>query len=206
MGILQLNSPSLSTLPLSSSVGGFNCRGYKILKFPKLLKSLPGRVKAVETAGAAAPETETTSVEETAEATAPETETTSAEEEPPSVDFAFVGSVLLPDGTPDIHYRSTCGGQKLRDIMLDNQIDLYGPYKAALNNCAGGGSCGTCLVEVVAGKELLNRRTEKEREILKRKPKNWRLACQTIVGQEDSRGEVVIQTLPEWKAHEWEKV
>jgi hypothetical protein len=27
---------------------------------------------------------------------------------------------LLPDGTPDVHYRTARGGQKLRDIMLDN--------------------------------------------------------------------------------------
>ncbi|KAG9449188.1 hypothetical protein H6P81_009153 [Aristolochia fimbriata] len=192
MGIIQLNSPSLSNLPLASGLqGGFNCRASKCLKFPKCLNSFPGRIKAVETATTSAPETETTS---------------SAGEEPPAIDFAFVGSTLLPDGTPDVHYRTACGGQKLRDVMLDGQIDLYGPYKAPLNNCGGGGSCGTCLVEVVAGKELLNRRTEKEKELLKRKPKNWRLACQTIVGEEDSRGEVVIQTLPEWKAHEWEKV
>jgi hypothetical protein len=38
---------------------------------------------------------------------------------------------LLPDGTPDIHYRTACGGQKLRDIMIDNYIDLYGPYVSA---------------------------------------------------------------------------
>jgi hypothetical protein len=37
-------------------------------------------------------------------------------------------SRLLPDGSPDVQYRSACGGQKLRDIMLDSQIDLYGPY------------------------------------------------------------------------------
>ncbi|KAE8810179.1 photosynthetic NDH subunit of subcomplex B 3, chloroplastic [Hordeum vulgare] len=48
--------------------------------------------------------------------------------EPPSVDFAFVSPRLLPDGTPDVHYRTACGGQKLRDIMLDGYIDLYGPY------------------------------------------------------------------------------
>ena len=35
---------------------------------------------------------------------------------------------LLPDGTPDVHYRTARGGQKLRDIMLDGYIDLYGPY------------------------------------------------------------------------------
>ncbi|KAK6125071.1 hypothetical protein DH2020_041187 [Rehmannia glutinosa] len=104
------------------------------------------------------------------------------EEQNPGVDFAFVSSVLLPDGTPDVHYRTCCGGQKLRDIMLDNNIELYGPYARPLCNCAGGGTCGTCIVE---------------------HPKNWRLACQATVGKPDSRGLVVIQQLPEWKAHEW---
>ncbi|KAK8618832.1 hypothetical protein V6N13_132811 [Hibiscus sabdariffa] len=123
--------------------------------------------------------------------------------EPPAVDFAFVHSVLLPDGTPDVHFRKACGGQKLRDVMLDNNIELYGPYGRPLLNCAGGGTCGTCMVEVVEGKELLSPRTDKEKEKLKRKPKNWRLACQTTVGKPDSRGMLVIQQLPEWKAHEW---
>lgn len=126
------------------------------------------------------------------------------DEEPPSIDFAFVGSRLLPDGSPDIAIRSACGGQKLRDIMLASHIDLYGPYDKPLSNCAGGGTCATCIVEVVEGKELLSKKTDKEKEKLKRNPKTWRLACQTVVGDKDSRGQVVIQQLPEWKAHEWE--
>ena len=129
--------------------------------------------------------------------------TTSEPEESPAVALAFVHSVLLPDGTPDIHVRKVCGGKKLREIMLDSNIELYGPYARPLMNCAGGGTCGTCMVEVVQGKELLNPRTEKEKKILKKKPKNWRLACQTTVGSTDSRGAVVIQQLPEWKNHEW---
>ncbi|KAL0690900.1 hypothetical protein Bca4012_090579 [Brassica carinata] len=104
-------------------------------------------------------------------------------DEPPAVDFAFVHSVLLPDGTPDVHWRRACGGQKLRDIMLDSNIELYGPYQSKpLSNCAGVGTCATCMVEIVNGKELLNPRTDIEKEKLKR---------------------VVIQQLPEWKAHEW---
>ncbi|XP_074312512.1 photosynthetic NDH subunit of subcomplex B 3, chloroplastic [Silene latifolia] len=125
------------------------------------------------------------------------------EDVPPFIGFAFVSPVLLPDGTPDLHTRSAVGGQKLRDIMLDNNIDLYGPYGRPLLNCAGGGTCGSCMVEVVEGKDLLSRKTDKEKELLKKKPKNWRLACQTTVGEPDSRGVVVIQQLPEWKAHEW---
>ncbi|KAK1434125.1 hypothetical protein QVD17_11043 [Tagetes erecta] len=124
-------------------------------------------------------------------------------QQPPSVSLAFVSSVLLPDGTPDVHFRTATGGQKLRDIMLDSNIELYGPYSRPLLNCAGGGTCGTCMVEVIEGKELLSPRTDKEKEKLNRNPKNWRLACQTTVGSPDSTGLVVIQQLPEWKGHEW---
>ncbi|CAN6199034.1 unnamed protein product [Urochloa humidicola] len=128
-----------------------------------------------------------------------------APEEEPSVDFAFVSPRLLPDGTPDVHYRTARGGQKLRDIMLEGYIDLYGPYDKFLLNCSGGGVCGTCIVEVVQGKEMLSPKTEVEKEKLKRKPKTWRLACQATVGNADSTGQMVIQQLPEWKIHEWDK-
>ncbi|KAJ6427515.1 hypothetical protein OIU84_023001 [Salix udensis] len=121
---------------------------------------------------------------------------------PTDVNFHSL-SVLLPDGTPDVHFRNAPGAQKLRDIMLDTNIELYGPYSRALLNCGGGGTCATCMVEVIEGKELLSPRTDNEKEKLKKKPKNWRLACQTTVGDQDSRGLVVIQQLPEWKAHEW---
>nr|CAB3454327.1 unnamed protein product [Digitaria exilis] len=126
-------------------------------------------------------------------------------QEEPSIDFAFVAPRLLPDGTPDVHYRTARGGQKLRDIMLENYIDLYGPYDKFLLNCSGGGVCGTCIVEVVEGKEMLSPKTEVEKEMLKRKPKTWRLACQATVGNADSTGQMVIQQLPEWKVHEWDK-
>ncbi|KAK1314177.1 hypothetical protein QJS10_CPA06g00747 [Acorus calamus] len=83
-------------------------------------------------------------------------------------------------------------------------IDFAFVSARPLLNCGGGGTCGTCLVEVVEGKELLSLRTDKEKEALKKRPKTWRLACQTMVGRDDSRGQVVIQTLPDWKVHEWE--
>lgn len=141
-------------------------------------------------------------VETDAPAAAADSETTV---EPPSVDFAFVSPRLLPDGTPDVHYRTACGGQKLRDIMLQGYIDLYGPYDKLLLNCSGGGECGTCIVEVVEGGEMLSPKNEVEKEKLKRKPKSWRLACQATVGNPDSTGQMVIQQLPEWKVHKWEK-
>uniref|UniRef100_A0A7N0RHB3 2Fe-2S ferredoxin-type domain-containing protein n=1 Tax=Kalanchoe fedtschenkoi TaxID=63787 RepID=A0A7N0RHB3_KALFE len=126
-----------------------------------------------------------------------------AEDVPPCVNFAFVHSVLLPDGTPDVHFRTACGGQKLRNIMIDNDIELYGPYSRPLLNCAGGGTCGTCIVEIVEGKQLLSLKTDCEKEKLKKKPKTWRLACQATVGTADSTGLLVVQQLPEWKGHTW---
>ncbi|KAK3127055.1 hypothetical protein QOZ80_7AG0567650 [Eleusine coracana subsp. coracana] len=129
-----------------------------------------------------------------------------APEEEPSIDFAFVAPRLLPDGTPDVQYRTACGGQKLRDIMLEGYIDLYGPYDQVLLNCSGAGVCGTCIVEVVAGKEMLSPKTDVEKEVLKKKPKTWRLACQCTVGNPDSTGQMIIQQLPDWKVHEWDKM
>ncbi|KAK4428124.1 Photosynthetic NDH subunit of subcomplex B 3, chloroplastic [Sesamum alatum] len=177
---LQLNSHNFNNPTLKSSSSSSKPPHHH-LSFSRLKK-----IRAVETANEAEP----------AAAAA-------AQQEPAAINFAFVSSVLLPDGMPDVHYRTACGGQKLRDIMLDNNVELYGPYARPLLNCGGGGTCGTCIVEVVEGRELLSPRTDKEKEKLKRNPKNWRLACQTTVGGPDSRGVVVIQQLPEWKAHEW---
>ncbi|KAG8379982.1 hypothetical protein BUALT_Bualt07G0146200 [Buddleja alternifolia] len=180
MGILQLNSHNLASLFSTSQNFKNPLKSPNHLNFSKVTK-----IRAVETVNDTVPDT------------------ARLEDDKPGVNFAFVASVLLPDGTPDVHYRTACGGQKLRDIMLDNNVELYGPYARPLLNCGGGGTCGTCIVEVVEGRELLSPRTDKEKEKLKRNPKNWRLACQAIVGKADSRGLVVIQQLPEWKAHEW---
>ncbi|CAM8996779.1 unnamed protein product [Rhodiola kirilowii] len=87
--------------------------------------------------------------------------------------------------------------------MLNTEIELYGPYSRPLLNCAGVGTCGTCIVEIVEGKQLLSLRTDIEKEKLKKKPKTWRLACQATVGNADSSGLLVVQQLPEWKGHTW---
>ncbi|XP_050286084.1 photosynthetic NDH subunit of subcomplex B 3, chloroplastic isoform X6 [Quercus robur] len=185
MGTLQLSSYALSSFSTSLNFN-YITNSHKTLKTSKQPhpRFSRGKIRAV--------------------GTIPENESQSTDpEEPPFVAFAFVSSVLLPDGTPDVHFRKACGGQKLRNIMLDSNIELYGPYARPLLNCAGGGTCATCMVEIIQGKELLTPRTDKEKEKLKKKPKNWRLACQLTVGKKDSRGLLVVQQLPEWKGHEW---
>jgi ferredoxin len=81
-------------------------------------------------------------------------------------------------------------GSNLREKALENRIDLY-TLKGKLMNCGGYGQCGTCIVEIVAGMENLSPKTDFEQRKLKRKPDNYRLACQTLVN-----GPVQVKTKP----------
>ncbi|AOY81207.1 2Fe-2S iron-sulfur cluster-binding protein [Moorena producens JHB] len=84
-------------------------------------------------------------------------------------------------------------GANLREKMLQNRIDLY-TFRGKLVNCGGYGQCGTCIVEIVAGIENLSPRTEVENRKLKKKPDNYRLACQVLVN-----GPVTVKTKPTLK-------
>ena len=81
-------------------------------------------------------------------------------------------------------------GANLRLKAMENQVDLY-TLKGKLMNCGGYGQCGTCVVEVVDGMENLSPRTEFENRKLKKKPENYRLACQSLV-----HGPVSVNTKP----------
>ncbi|KAJ9702415.1 hypothetical protein PVL29_004246 [Vitis rotundifolia] len=119
--------------------------------------------------------------------------------EKPEIELEFIGEKPGSDGSCPVERAKAVSGEKLlRNIMLDNKIELYAPY-GKLMNCGGGGSCGTCIVEIIDGKDLLNERTNTELRYLKKKPESWRLACQTIVGNKENSGKVVVQRLPQWK-------
>lgn len=166
MGILQVSYPSISsTIPTPTQFSNHTTsKSIKLLRSNSQL-SLATRVRlnATETAATSTPP-----------------EPAEIQEEPPSIDFAFVAvcqvnfiaivsalcscsrcmmllllqSRLLPDGTPDISMRTACGGQKLRDIMLDSNIDLYGPYVTSLPvtvNCLFLDFGRRVLIEFVAG-------------------------------------------------------
>jgi ferredoxin len=81
-------------------------------------------------------------------------------------------------------------GANLRIKAIEQGIDLY-TFKGKLVNCGGYGQCGTCVVEVVEGLENLSPRTEFETRKLKKKPENYRLACQAMV-----HGGVSVKTKP----------
>ncbi|WP_416676909.1 2Fe-2S iron-sulfur cluster-binding protein [Egbenema bharatensis] len=81
-------------------------------------------------------------------------------------------------------------GANLRLKALENQIDLY-TLVGKMMNCGGYGQCGTCIVEVTEGMDNLSPRTDAENRKLKKKPDNYRLACQTLV-----HGPVSVVTKP----------
>ncbi|XP_062179302.1 photosynthetic NDH subunit of subcomplex B 3, chloroplastic-like isoform X4 [Phragmites australis] len=117
----------------------------------------------------------------------------------PQIELEFVGPKPGADGSYPVDRAAAASGEKLlRNVMNDNRIELYAAYGKVMN-CGGGGSCGTCIVEIIDGKELLNERTNTENRYLKKKPESWRLACQTIVGNKENSGKVVVQRLPQWK-------
>ncbi|GMN45225.1 hypothetical protein TIFTF001_014421 [Ficus carica] len=117
----------------------------------------------------------------------------------PEIELEFVGPKPGNDGSYPVERARAISGEKLlRNIMLDNKIELYATYGKVMN-CGGGGSCGTCIVEIIDGRDLLNERTNTELRYLKKKPESWRLACQTIVGNKENSGKVVVQRIPQWK-------
>nr|GME05031.1 photosynthetic NDH subunit of subcomplex B 3, chloroplastic [Ipomoea batatas] len=110
--------------------------------------------------------------------TAASLESSSATTEKPQIELEFIGPKAEADGKYPVDKATAVSGEKLlRNIMADNKIELYAAYGKVMN-CGGGGSCGTCIVE---------------------KPESWRLACQTIVGNKENSGKVVVQRLPQWK-------
>ncbi|CAM6127574.1 unnamed protein product [Calypogeia fissa] len=114
---------------------------------------------------------------------------------PPIIELQF----LSPDSTSDFQTLSAVSGEKnLRKFMLEKKLELYTFYGKVMN-CGGGGSCGTCIVEILEGQELLSERTDAEYNYLKKNPESWRLACQTIVGDKSNSGKVVVQRLPQKK-------
>ncbi|KAL0024772.1 hypothetical protein WJX79_005015 [Trebouxia sp. C0005] len=86
-------------------------------------------------------------------------------------------------------------GDILRDVMLEQKIDLYTTW-GKIWTCGGNGQCGTCVVEVVNGDKLLSEKNDTETKKLKRKTESYRLACQTNVGDGSNKGTIGLKTKP----------
>lgn len=76
----------------------------------------------------------------------------------------------------------TCNqGRNLREVLLENGIDLYNGGSTVIN-CRGIGTCGTCAVEIGGEISEANWRDQTRRSLPPHSPtRNLRLACQTQV-------------------------
>ena len=81
-------------------------------------------------------------------------------------------------------------GANLRLKAMQNNIDIYKVW-GKMMNCGGEVQRVTCIVEITEGIDNLSPRTDVENKILKKKPQNYRLACQTLVN-----GSVSVVTKP----------
>ncbi|KAG6492818.1 hypothetical protein ZIOFF_047785 [Zingiber officinale] len=124
----------------------------------------------------------------------------------PQIELEFFGPKPRPDGAYPVERATAISGEKLlRNIMLDNKIELYAAYvregdelrrrwELRYLHCGGND-----LHNILDGEELLNERTNTEKRYLKNKPESWRLACQTIVGNKENSGKVAVQRIPQRK-------
>mmetsp|Transcript_16629 Transcript_16629/g.31623 ORF Transcript_16629/g.31623 Transcript_16629/m.31623 type:complete len:345 (-) Transcript_16629:122-1156(-) len=94
-------------------------------------------------------------------------------------------------------------GENLRRLLLRKDIRLYNrktkrfdmPY--ATGDCAGEGLCGTCLVAVNEGMDLLNPKDGAEELITRGRPLSWRASCRTVVGSNNEGGTIQVRVQPQ---------
>mmetsp|Transcript_19507 Transcript_19507/g.40694 ORF Transcript_19507/g.40694 Transcript_19507/m.40694 type:complete len:221 (+) Transcript_19507:162-824(+) len=76
---------------------------------------------------------------------------------------------------------SAAVGDNLRQVLLDNKVNLYSSLKAKMGNCGGGGQCGLCKVAISEDDGVWPERTDHEGQKLKKYGADTRLACFTFV-------------------------
>ncbi|MCY7321720.1 MAG: (2Fe-2S)-binding protein [Phormidesmis sp. CAN_BIN36] len=106
--------------------------------------------------------------------------------EPTKPQFQSVSITFVKEGKEAI----AADGANLRIKAIETGVDIY-TFGGKLMNCGGYGQCGTCIVEIVEGADNLSPRTDFENRKLKKKPTNYRLACQALV-----HGSVSVKTKP----------
>lgn len=97
-------------------------------------------------------------------------------------------------------------GTNMRQMLVNSDMKVYdentwrfdSPYQTG--DCGGEGTCGTCVVAVLSGANLLNSRARVEDMALKKidAPSNYRWACRTAVAPSfEHKGNVTIMLRPQ---------
>jgi ferredoxin len=112
-------------------------------------------------------------------------------------------TVQVVEGDGNVKIVQALAGENLRRLLQRKSIQLYDrntkrfdmPY--ATGDCAGEGLCGTCLVKVEQGMDLLSPKDSLETLITKGRPLSWRASCRTVVGPDNQAGTLRLQTQPQ---------
>lgn len=117
-------------------------------------------------------------------------------------------TILDVDGSERARFPVPSGGN-LRLALLyngfsnseiyDDQTMRFDAVANTGSNCGGEGTCGTCLVAVQEGSELLipPGRVEKAALAKQRRPSRWRWSCRCTVGLDNRGGKLVVQLKPQ---------
>ncbi|EEC46319.1 predicted protein [Phaeodactylum tricornutum CCAP 1055/1] len=111
--------------------------------------------------------------------------------------------VEIDDGSGHVQVIEALAGENLRRMFMRKQLKLYDertrrfdqPFNTG--NCGGDGVCGTCLVNVLQGMDLLNPKDSHEVFITKGRPPSWRASCRTTVGFNNVGGTLRISLHPQ---------
>lgn len=110
--------------------------------------------------------------------------------------------VVEPGGSRVISIDSLAG-ENLRQLLQRKQVKVYNPSTKRFDmpfttgDCAGEGLCGTCLVRVEEGMDLISPRDSLEELITKGRPSSWRASCRAVIGYENRPGTIRVHTQPQ---------
>ena len=94
-------------------------------------------------------------------------------------------------------------GENLRRLLLRKDIRLYNrktkrfdmPF--AEGDCQGEGLCGTCLIAVDEGSDILSPKGGAEELITRGRPLSWRASCRAVVGPKNEGGTLRVRVQPQ---------
>jgi ferredoxin len=102
---------------------------------------------------------------------------------------ALVTIKVLQEGKPDMDITAKVG-DNLRQILLQNDVELYRGLKKKMGNCGGGGQCTFCTVQMMDEDGWGSRSDWEEGKIGKKLDASYRMACMNSIA-----GPATVRTL-----------
>lgn len=110
---------------------------------------------------------------------------------------------VVESGSSSVLSIDSLAGENLRQVLQRKQVKIYNPNTKRFDmpfstgDCAGEGLCGTCLVKVEEGMDLMSPRDSLEELITKGRPSSWRASCRAVIGHENRPGTIRVHTQPQ---------